>query len=104
VTRSLTWRLRGASQERRRGCDNAGVAGDLERTALGIVMALERDDPAAMRELFFDEDGPVDELDLIVTLGRLCLLMAMEIGNREDPPLPAATVLSRLALEWGQQS
>lgn len=80
------------------------MAGDLERTALGIVMALERDDPAAMRELFFDEDGPVDDLDLIVTLGRLCVYMAMEIGTMADPPLDAATVLSRLALEWGQQS
>jgi hypothetical protein len=80
------------------------VAGDLERTALGIVMALERDDPAAMRELFFTEDGPVDELDLIVTLGRLGVALAMEIGAREDPPVDAGTVLSRLALEWGQQS
>ena len=79
------------------------MAGDLERTALGIVMALERDDPAAMRELFFTEDGPVDDLDLIVTLGRLCVALAMEIGSREDPPLDAGTVLSRLALEWGQQ-
>jgi len=80
------------------------VAGDLERTALGIVMALERDDPAAMRELFFDEDGPVDELDLIVTLGRLCVFMAMKIGALEDPPIDAGTVLSRLALEWGGHS
>ncbi|MCA1847293.1 MAG: hypothetical protein LC792_29715 [Actinobacteria bacterium] len=80
------------------------MAGDLERTALGIVMALERDDPAAMRELFFDEDGPVDELDLIVTLGRLCVFMAMKIGALEAPPIAAGTVLSRLALEWGGQS
>ena len=80
------------------------MAGDLERTALGIVMALERDDPAAMRELFFTEEGPVDDLDLIVTLGRLCVFMAMQIGAREDPPVDAGTVLSRLALEWGQQS
>ena len=79
------------------------MAGDLERTALGIVMALERDDPAAMRELFFTEDGPVDDLDLIVTLGRLCVALAMQIGAMEDPPLDAGTVLSRLALEWGQQ-
>ena len=80
------------------------MAADLERTALGIVMALERDDPAAMRELFFTEDGPVDDLDLIVTLGRLCVLMAMKLGAQADPPTDAATVLSRLALEWGQQS
>jgi hypothetical protein len=80
------------------------VAADLERTALGIVMALERDDPAAMRELFFTEDGPVDDLDLIVTLGRLCVLMAMEIGAREEPPIEAGTVLSRIALEWGGHS
>jgi len=80
------------------------MAGDLERTALGIVMALERDDPVAMRELFFDEDGPVDELDLIVTLGRLGVFMAMQLGALEDPPVDAGTVLSRLALEWGQQS
>jgi hypothetical protein len=79
------------------------MAGELERTALGIVMALERDDPAAMRELFFTEDGPVDDLDLIVTLGRLCVAMAMEIGVREDPPVDAGTILTRLALEWGQQ-
>ena len=67
-------------------------------------MALERDDPAAMRELFFTEDGPVDDLDLIVTLGRLCVLMAMEMGAREDPPVDANTVLSRIALDWGKQS
>jgi hypothetical protein len=77
------------------------MAGDHERTALGIVMALERDDPAAMRELFFTEEGPVDELDLIVTLGRLCVFMAMEIGARENPPIDAGTVLSRIALQWG---
>jgi hypothetical protein len=80
------------------------VAADLERTALGIVMALERDDHAAMRELFFTEEGPVDELDLIVTLGRFGAFMAMQIGAREDPPVDAATVLSRLALEWGGHS
>jgi hypothetical protein len=80
------------------------VAADLERTALGIVMALERDDPAAMRELFFTEEGPVDELDLIVTLGRFGVFMAMEIGRREDPPVDAGTVLTRLALEWGGHS
>ncbi len=80
------------------------MAGDLERTALGIVMALERDDPAAMRELFFTEDGPVDDLDLIVTLGRRCVARAMEVGARDDPPVDAGTILSRLALEWGQQS
>jgi hypothetical protein len=80
------------------------MAGDLERTALGIVMALERDDPVAMRELFFDEDGPVDELDLIVTLGRLGVFMAMQLGALEDPPVDAGTVLSRLALEWGGHS
>ena len=80
------------------------MAGDLERTALGIVMALERDDPAAMRELFFTDEGPVDDLDLIVTLGRLCVALAMQIGAMEDPPIDASTVLSRLALEWGQQS
>ena len=79
------------------------MAGDLERTALGIVMALERDDPAAMRELFFTEEGPVDDLDLIVTLGRLCVALAMQIGAMEDPAIDAGTVLSRLALEWGQQ-
>ena len=79
------------------------MAGDLERTALGIVMALERDDPAAMRELFFTEEGPVDDLDLIVTLGRLCVALAMQIGAMEDPSIDAGTVLSRLALEWGQQ-
>ena len=77
------------------------MAGDLERTALGIVMALERDDPVAMRELFFDEDGPVDELNLIITLGRLCHYMAIQLGALEDPPTDAATILSRLALEWG---
>ena len=80
------------------------MAGDLERTALGIVIALERDDPAAMRELFFTEDGPVDDLDLIVTLGRLCVALAMKIGALEDPPTEAGTVLSRLALEWGGHS
>jgi hypothetical protein len=80
------------------------MAGDHERTALGIVMALERDDPAAMRELFFTDEGPVDELDLIVTMGRLCVYMAMQIGARENPPADARTVLTRIALEWGQQS
>jgi hypothetical protein len=77
------------------------MADELERTALGIVMALERDDPRALRELFFTEDGPVDDLDLIVTLGQLCVALAGEIGRREDPPVEAADVLGRLALEWG---
>jgi hypothetical protein len=75
----------------------------MERTALGIVMALERDDPAAMRELFFDEDGPVDDLDLIVTLGRLCIALADRLGSTADPPVGAAAVLAQLALEWGEQ-
>jgi hypothetical protein len=39
-----------------------------------------------------------------VTLGRLCVALAMEIGAREDPPVDAGTVLSRLALEWGGHS
>jgi len=77
------------------------VADDLERTALGIVMALERDDPAALRELFFDEDGPVDDLDLIVTLGRLCVHLAERIGTTADPPVGAGAVLAQLALDWG---
>lgn len=77
------------------------MADDLERTALGIVMALERDDPEAIRELFFTEDGPVDDLDLIVTLGRLCVALAERVGARSDPPVDAATVLGELALNWG---
>ena len=77
------------------------IADDLERTALGIVMALERDDPAALRELFFTGDGPIDDLDLIVTLGRLCAYLAAKLGAQEDPPSDAAAVLTRLALEWG---
>ena len=80
------------------------MADELERTALGIVMALERDDPAALRELFFTDDGPVDDLDLIVTLGQLCVALAAEIGAREDPPVDAASILTRLALEWGAPS
>lgn len=78
------------------------IADDLERTALGIVMALERDDPAALRELFFTEDGPIDDLELIVTLGRLCAYLAAKLGAQEDPPADAAAVLTRLALEWGR--
>ncbi len=77
-------------------------ADDMERTALGIVMALERDDPPALRELFFTEDGPIDDLDLIVTLGRLCAYLAAKLGATEDPPLDAATILARLALDWGR--
>ena len=78
------------------------MADDLERTALGIVIALQRDDPAALRELFFTEDGPVDELELIVTLGRLCAHLAGNLGAREDPPVDADTILTRLALDWGR--
>ena len=78
------------------------VADDMERTALVIVMALERDDPSALRELFFTEDGPIDDLELIVTLGRLSAYLAAQLGAREDPPLDAAAVLTRLALEWGR--
>jgi hypothetical protein len=77
------------------------MAGELERTALGIVMALERDDPAALRELFFAEDGPVDDLDLIVTLGQLCVALAERVGARADPPVRGADVLAQLALDWG---
>jgi len=78
------------------------IADEMERTALGIVMALERDDPAALRELFFTEDGPIDDLELIVTLGRLSAHLAGKLGAQEDPPADAATVLARLALEWGR--
>ena len=78
------------------------MADDMERTALGIVMALERDDPAALRELFFTDDGPIDDLELIVTLGRLCAYLAGQLGAQEDPPIDATAVLARLALEWGQ--
>jgi len=78
------------------------LADDMERTALGIVMALERDDSAALRELFFTEDGPIDDLELIVTLGRLCAYLAGKLGAQDDPPLDAAAVLTRLALEWGR--
>jgi hypothetical protein len=77
------------------------LADDMERTALGIVMALDRDDPAALRELFFTEDGPIDDLELIVTLGRLCAYLAAKLGATEDPPLDAAAILARLALDWG---
>jgi hypothetical protein len=80
------------------------MAEELERTALGIVMALERDDPRALRELFFSDGEPVDDLDLIVTLGQLCAALAGEIGAREVPPVPAAEILARLALEWGAPS
>lgn len=78
------------------------MADEMERTALGIVMALERDDPAALRELFFTEDGPIDDLELIVTLGRLSAYLAGKLGAHEDPPADAGTVLARLALEWGR--
>ena len=79
------------------------MAGEHERTALGIVMALESDDPGALPALFYDEDGePVDELDMIVTLGRLCAALAGKIGEAADPPVDAATVLSEMALQWGE--
>ena len=78
------------------------MAGDLERTALGIVMALERGDGQALPALLHDEDGPVDDLELIVMLGRISLALAGQVGLRSDPPLTAAEVLSQLALEWGE--
>lgn len=84
------------------GNEERPMADDMERTALGIVMALERDDPAALRELFFTDDGPIDDLELIVTLGRLSAYLAGKLGSQEDPPVDAATVLARLALEWGR--
>jgi hypothetical protein len=77
------------------------VAEDLERTALGIVMALERGDGQALPTLLHDEDGPVDDLELIVMLGRIALALAGQVGLRSDPPQTAAEVLSQLALEWG---
>jgi hypothetical protein len=80
------------------------VAGEVERTALGIVMALERDDPKALPALFFGDDGePVDDLDLIVTLGNLCVLLAARIGAASDPPVDASAVLAEMALQWGEQ-
>jgi len=79
------------------------MADDVERTALGIVMALERDDSRALPALFFGEDGnPVDDLELIVTLGRLCVALAGMAGATADPPVTAVDVLTRLALEWGR--
>jgi len=81
------------------------VADDVERTALGIVMALERDDHRAFPALFFLDDGnPVDDLELIVTLGRLCVHLAGMAAAAADPPLTAADVLTKLALEWGAPS
>ena len=78
------------------------MAGDLERTALGIVMALERGDGQALPALLHDEDGPIDDLEIIVMLGRISLALAGQVGLRSDPPLTAAEVLSQLALEWGE--
>lgn len=79
------------------------MAGEMERTALGIVMALERDDPRALPALFYDDEGePVDDLDLIVTLGRFCVFLAGRVGAASDPQVDASAVLSQLALEWGQ--
>lgn len=77
------------------------MAGDLERTALGLVMALERNDREALPALLYDEDGPVDDFELIVMLGRIALALAAQVGVRCDPPQTAAEVLSQLALEWG---
>lgn len=78
------------------------MADDLERTALGIVMALERADRQALAAFLENEDEPVDEYELIVMLGRIALALAAQVGIRSDPPLTAAEILSRLALEWGQ--
>jgi hypothetical protein len=81
------------------------VADDVERTALGIVMALERDDHRALPALFFLDDGsPVDDLELIVTLGRLCVALAGMAGANADPPVAAGDVLAKLALDWGAPS
>jgi hypothetical protein len=77
------------------------MAADLERTALGLVMALERNDRDALPALLYDEDGPVDDFELIVMLGRVALALAAQVGVRSDPPQTAAEVLSQLALEWG---
>jgi hypothetical protein len=78
------------------------MADDVERTALGIVMALERDDHRALPALFFLDDGsPVDDLELIVTLGRLCVHLAGLAAVNAGPPLTAADVLAKLALDWG---
>jgi hypothetical protein len=77
------------------------MAADLERTALGLVMALERNDRDALPALLYDEDGPVDDFELIVMLGRVALALAAQVGVRCDPPQTAAEVLSQLALEWG---
>jgi hypothetical protein len=81
------------------------VADDVERTALGIVMALERDDHRALPALFFLDDGnPVDDLELIVTLGRLCVHLAGMAAANADSPETAADVLAKLALDWGAPS
>jgi hypothetical protein len=78
------------------------VAGEHERTALGIVMALEREDPGALPALLYGDDGePVDDLELIVTLGRLCAYLAGRIGAAAEPPVDAGAVLSEMALQWG---
>jgi hypothetical protein len=78
------------------------MSDDLERTALGIVMALERGDNDALPALLLDGDGTVDEFELIVMLGRIALALAGQVGVRSDPPLTAGEILSQLALEWGQ--
>ena len=69
---------------------------------MGLVMALERNDREALPALLYDEDGPVDDFELIVMLGRIALALAAQVGVRSDPPQTAAEVLSQLALEWGE--
>jgi hypothetical protein len=78
------------------------MAADLERTALGLIMALERNDREALPALLYDEDGPVDDFELIVMLGRIALALAAQVGVRCDPPQTAAEILAQLALEWGE--
>jgi hypothetical protein len=78
------------------------MTADLERTALGIIMALERDDKEALPALLYDENGPVDDFELIVMLARIGLALAGQVGVRCEPPQTAAEILSQLALEWGE--
>jgi hypothetical protein len=77
------------------------MTADLERTALGIIMALERGDKEALPALLYDENGPVDDFELIVMLARIGLALAGQVGVRCEPPQTAAEILSQLALEWG---
>ena len=74
------------------------MADEMERTALGVLTAVERDDPAALRNVFFAEGRAIGDYE---SASPRAVTAFTRPPTRHPGNLSAgaATVLARLALE-----